>query len=129
MNGDFLGQGWNFPIGPDNSGQIQMAADEASIRQSIWLILSTSRGERIMRPDFGCGLSDMVFSLNSDATVGQIETAVHEALVRWEPRIDLLAVTAAPDPGQPTLLHIAISYAVRSTNSRFNLVYPFFLES
>jgi phage baseplate assembly protein W len=71
----------------------------------------------------------MVFSLNSDATVGLIETAVHEALVRWEPRINLLAVTATPDPGQPTLLHIAITYQVRSTNSRYNLVYPFFLES
>lgn len=129
MKSDFLGRGWQFPISPNGDGQIQMAADEDSIRQSIWLILSTSRGERVMRPDFGCALSDMVFSLNSDATVGLIETAVHEALVQWEPRINLLTITATPDPDQTTLLHIAITYQVRSTNSRYNLVYPFFLES
>jgi uncharacterized protein len=126
---DFLGLGWNFPVGPDHGGQVQLAPDaEEGIRQSIWLILATSPGERVMRPDFGCGIHDLVFGVNNAAMATAVTGAVREALATWEPRIDVLDVYAAPDPTRPKVLVIEINYQVRSTNSRFNLVYPFYLE-
>lgn len=128
-NSDFLGLGWNFPIGLDDGGQVELAPDgEEGIRQSIWMILGTSPGERLMRPDFGCGIHDMVFGVNNAATANAVAGAVREALAVWEPRIDVLDVYAVPDPSHPNLLLIEINYQVRSTNSRFNLVYPFYLD-
>jgi hypothetical protein len=125
---DFLGLGWNFPIGLDD-GQVELAPDgEEGVRQSIWMILGTSRGERVMRPDFGCGIHDLVFGVNNAATANAVAGAVRDALAVWEPRIDVLDVYAVPDPSRPSLLTIEINYQVRSTNSRFNLVYPFYLE-
>ncbi len=126
---DFLGLGWNFPISLGDHGQIMPTPDgETCIRQSIWTILSTSPGERVMRPDFGCGLSDLVFGVNNAATATAVTRVVREALATWEPRIDVLDVYAAPDPSRPDVLVIEINYQVRATNSRFNLVYPFYLE-
>jgi uncharacterized protein len=126
---DFLGLGWNFPIATLDSGRIAPTADgDTSIRQSIWLILSTAPGERVMRPDFGCGLSDLVFGVNNAATATAVTRAVREALATWEPRIDVLDVYAAPDPSRPNVLVIEINYQVLATNSRANLVYPFYLE-
>lgn len=126
---DFLGLGWNFPVGLDSSDQIGLTSDgEESVRQSIWTILATSPGERVMRPDFGCGLHDLVFGVNNAATGTAVTRAVRDALATWEPRIDVLDVYAAPDPSRSNVLVIEINYQVRSTNSRFNLVYPFYLE-
>lgn len=133
---DFLGLGWNFPVGPggpavpdDGRGPIALTPDgEESIRQSIWTILGTSPGERVMRPDFGCGLYDLVFGVNNVATATAVTRTVRDALATWEPRIDVLDVYAAPDPSRPDVLVIEINYQVRATNSRFNLVYPFYLE-
>ena len=128
-NTDFLGLSWNFPVGLGDGGQIELTPDgEESIRQSIWTILGTSPGERVMRPDFGCGLHDLVFGVNNAATATAVTSAVREALATFEPRIDILDVYAAPDPAQANVLVIEINYQVRSTNSRFNLVYPFYLE-
>lgn len=128
MNDDFLGVGWQFQVDVDMSGQIAMAGHEESIRQSIWMILGTAPGERLMRPDFGCGIHDLVFAVNSAGTAGQVASLVRQALVRWEPRIDVLNVHATSDSADPTLLLIEIEYQIRTTNSRFNLVYPFYLE-
>lgn len=128
MNSSFLGTGWSFPIELDDGGQIRMASDEDSIRQSVWTILSTSPGERVMLPDFGCGIGDFVFSVNNAGLAGQVADAVREALAVWEPRIDVLDVNAFPDQTNPNLLLVEIGYRIRSTNSRFNLVYPFYLE-
>jgi len=126
---NFLGLGWNFPVGQDASHHIALTSDgEESVRQSIWTILATSPGERVMRPDFGCGLGDLVFAVNNAATATAVNRAVREALATWEPRIDVLDVYAAPDPDHANVLNIEINYQVRSTNSRFNLVYPFYLE-
>jgi Bacteriophage baseplate protein W len=126
---DFLGLGWNFPIGLDDGGQVELAPDgEEGVRQSIWMILGTSPGERLMRPDFGCGIHDMVFGVNNAATASAVAGAVREALAVWEPRIDVLDVYAAADPSRPNLLVIEVNYRVRSTNSRFNLVYPLYRE-
>lgn len=128
MQSDFLGVGWTSPIQLTKTGGIRTAAYETAVRQSIQMILSTAKGERVMRPDFGCSLQDLVFSNNSPNTIGQVISAVQTALVEWEPRIDVLDVIANPDPKEPNLLLIDIRYQVRTTNNRFNLVYPFYLE-
>lgn len=128
MDHGFLGSGWGFPISLDADRSVRMTAGgEEAIRQSIWMILSTSPGERVMRPDFGCGIHDLVFGVHDAGTVGRVCTAVRDALADWEPRIDVLDVSAVPDPAQPNQLLIEINYQVRGSNSRFNLVYPFYL--
>lgn len=127
MSAGFLGIGWKFPVSLDNGG-VDMAAYEESIRESIWIILATARGERKMRPDFGCGIHDLVFAVNSGETSGRVASEVRQALILWEPRIDLLDVSARADESEPTRLLIQIEYRVRATNNRFNLVYPFYLE-
>lgn len=128
MTREFLGVGWGAPVRTDASGRIAPASEEESIKQAIWTILATAPGERIMRPDFGCGIHDLLFAVNSAGTAGRVVSDVRRALLRWEPRIDVLDVTATPDDKEPTLLFIRIAYRVRTTNSRFNLVYPFYLE-
>lgn len=127
MSVGFLGVGWGFPVSLDG-GRIATGRYEESIRQAVWIILATARGERKMRPDFGCGVHDLVFATNSAETAGRAATGVREALVRWEPRIDLENVDVTSDPEEPSRLLIQIEYRVRSTNNRFNLVYPFYLE-
>jgi phage baseplate assembly protein W len=128
MNSDFLGVGWTSPVERDEKGQIKMARYEDCVRQSIWTILSTAYGERVMHPDFGCGIHNLVFAPNSAGTIGQVVSEVQQALTQWEPRIDVLDVDAYPDPNQPNRLLIQINYQIRTTNNRFNLVYPFYLE-
>jgi phage baseplate assembly protein W len=123
----FLGVGLGFPLQFDGSGAIATAQYEESVRQSIWIILGTSKGERVMRPDFGCGIYDLVFGLNSASTSGKVAHAVRESLLLQEPRIDVRDVRIEPQDNGQTLL-IRIEYAVRATNNVFNLVYPFYLE-
>jgi Bacteriophage baseplate protein W len=129
VDNEFLGTGWAFPIQPDKKdGGLLLTEGEEAVRQSIWMILGTARGERVMRPDFGAGLQEAVFEVHDADADATISAAVREALTRWEPRIEVLDVYAAPDSGDPHRLLIEINYQVRSTNSRFNLVYPFYLQ-
>lgn len=128
MPGDFLGVGWTMPVQLSAEGQVDLAQEEAAVRQSIWMILSTAPGERVMRPDFGCGIHEFVFAAMSGETIGEVMSAVSNALITWEPRIDLESVDVFPDAEQPSRLLIQIHYRVRTTNNRFNLVYPFYLE-
>ncbi len=127
MANKFLGSGWNFPIKPDSSGRIASAAYEDSVRQSIWLILGTAKGERVMRPDFGCGIHELVFATATAGTAATLTHAVQQALMKWEPRIDVLDVKVSLAGGGQTVM-IDISYRVRATNNAFNLVYPFYLQ-
>jgi uncharacterized protein len=126
MLADFLGKGWKFPVHQDERQQIAISYGEESIRDSIWIILATAPGERVMRPDFGCGLHHLVFAVNEAATLGQVKKKVREALVKWEPRIDVTDVDTEVR-GRGEVLLINVHYRVRSTNNFFNLVYPFYL--
>jgi phage baseplate assembly protein W len=110
MLADFLGKGWNFPVQHGGGHAIAISPGEESIQQSIWIILATAPGERVMRPDFGCGLHHLV----------------RDALVKWEPRIDVLDVDTEVR-GRGEVLLINVHYRVRTTNNFFNLVYPFYL--
>jgi phage baseplate assembly protein W len=123
----FLGKGWSFPIALDDSHAIEMAEYEESVRQSVWNILGTAKGERVMRPDFGCGIYDLVFEVNSASTAGKVAQEVKESLLLFEPRIDVRDIQVQPGDSSE-LLMISIEYEVRATNNMFNLVYPFYLE-
>jgi phage baseplate assembly protein W len=125
---EFLGVGWTFPAGLDAVGEIDLVEYEDDIRQAIRIILATAPGERVMRPDFGCGIHEMVFAALSMTTVGQVETAVRQALIRYEPRIEVEAVKVALDEIAEGRLLVGIDYRVRTTNNRFNLVYPFYVK-
>jgi phage baseplate assembly protein W len=122
--GVFLG----FPVNVDSKTcEFNLAEYEESVRQSIWIILGTAKGERVMRPDFGCGIHDLVFGVNTASTAGEVAQAVQEALLLFEPRIDVLDIQVHPGGNGEALL-ISIYYQVRATNNVFNLVYPFYLE-
>lgn len=128
MDIDFLGVGWTSPVELNAKGQIKVAKYEEAVRQSIGMILSTAKGERVMRPNFGCDIQEKVFFPNSSGTIGQIISDVRDALIEWEPRIDVLDVDAIPDPQQPNVILIQVNYQIRTTNNIFNLVYPFYLQ-
>lgn len=123
----FLGKGWQFPVALDDGGALAVAEYEESVRQSIWVILGTAKGERVMRPDFGCGIYDMVFGVNSSTAASEAAEEVRDALVSFEPRIDVLGVEVSPG-GDGEVLYVSIDYQIRATNTVFNLVYPFYLE-
>jgi len=123
----FLGKGWAFPVRPDKTGDVAMAAYEEDIRQAIHLILGTARGERVMRPDFGAGLQALVFEPVNTTTMALVRHRVEEALITWEPRIDLQEVRVTTDGATRDRLLVEIAYRVRATNTFYNLVYPFYL--
>lgn len=124
----FLGKGWSFPVMPESSSrQIPYAEGPDKVRQSIWLILQTDPGERLMRPDFGCGLRRYLMKPNVSATRALIQRDVQRALSSWEPRIQVEQV--AVEPGEdPSLILIHIHYLHVRDGSPGNLVYPFYLE-
>ena len=129
MAKDFLGRGWKFPVNVDATEKIEMSEYEEDIKEAIRIILSTSKGERVMRHDFGCGIYDFIFAPINTATIGMIEASVHEALTLWEPRIELINVDVSADRAEEGKLLISIDYRVRTTNNEFNLVYPFYLKA
>ena len=124
----FLGIGWGFPIrleSAEGREHLAHAEYEDSVRQGVLLVLSTSKGERVMRPDFGCDIHDLLFAPNDATTCGMAESMVDEALREWEPRIDVLRVAAE---ARGALLSVSVDYRVRKTDARVNLVYPFYLD-
>ena len=125
---DFLGTGWSFPFRINADGRIAMAAFEEDVRQAIRIILGTHAGERMMRPDFGGGLNTFVFEPVNSATMVLVKTRVEEALLDWEPRIDVDEVRVTANPADRSQLLIDVRYRVRATNSLHNLVFPFYLD-
>lgn len=125
---ELLGTGWKYPVKTDSAGRIALSTGEQDIMEAIRIIIGTSPGERVMRPDFGCGISDYTFASINARTIPLIETTVREALNKYEPRIEVLEVKA--DTGDAALgkLLIGITYRVKVTNTVFNQVYPFYLK-
>lgn len=126
MDRDFLGVGLSFPLRVED-GKIAWSGYEESIRESIMLILGTAKGERIMRPDFGCGIQELGFSINDTSTASLAIFYIEEALKKWEPRIELTRVDADADSKDADRLNISIEYRIITTNTRYNIVYPFYL--
>lgn len=125
---DFLGRGFSFPPQVDPAtGSFVMCGEEQDIRQSIYLILMTRRGERVMMPDFGCNLHEYVFELPDGASMNMLREEITDALVRWEPRITDTQVEVDLDGIGEGKLLLEISYVVRATNNPNNLVFPYYL--
>lgn len=127
VNDEFIGAGWAFPLRTDSAGGIALVTREREIEESIRLILGTAYGERPMRPEFGCGIHDEIFSLAEATTFGRIAADVRRSLHRWEPRIQVRDVEVTPDPDDPATLYIDIRYTIGSTNDPRNLVFPFYV--
>jgi phage baseplate assembly protein W len=123
----FLGTGWSYPVVPVAPGRLDYAAGPDKVAQSIWIILDTDPGERVMRPTFGCGLRRYLMAPNTTATRALIQRDVERALSTCEPRIRVTGL--AVDPGDdPSLVLIRISYLHLRNNQSGNLVFPFYLE-
>jgi phage baseplate assembly protein W len=124
---DIIGQGFKFPIRVNAKGGLNWSSGNDRILQSIWIILSTCLGERVMRPTFGAGAADFVFQSNSPSQRAALANACRNALAKWEPRISVDSVTVTDSPDQDSLVLATINYRVRSTNELFNMVYPLYL--
>lgn len=124
----FLGSGWSFP--PrflDSAEGLELSHDDQDIAESIYILLSTTPGERVMNPDYGCNLHSMVFSSINASMKTQVEDLISTAILYYEPRINLVSIVI-DDTGQlEGKLDISITYEIKGTNSRKNMVYPFYL--
>ncbi len=126
MAQDFLGTGWAFPVSVDAHGRIALARQERDIEKAIRIILLTPKGQRVMRPEFGCQVHDLIFASNDATTAGLAAYYVEDALGMWEPRIRVQEVIARPDPDQAGRLLIDISYEIKATHDSRSLVFPFY---
>lgn len=126
MAEEFIGQGWGFPLSTTANGSIALVGGDREIEEAIRIILSTSFGERPMRPEFGCGIHDHVFASADATTAGVIIYEVRRALERWEPRIIVQDIIVSFDRVHLGMLYIDIHYAKRGSNDPRNLVFPFY---
>jgi phage baseplate assembly protein W len=128
-NSDFIGKGWRFPILPNAIGSLAYVGGDANVEQSLRILLLTNLGERVMRANFGNKAQRQVFAPGSVQHLGLLETSIREAIRDWEPRVELDTINAEVDPSDETRVNVAISYRVRATNTRNNLVFPYYLGS
>jgi phage baseplate assembly protein W len=127
MSSDILGAGVAFPMRVDARGGLAIVRDEEDVVEAIRLIIGTAKGERPMRPEFGCGIHDYVFEAIDAYTIGRLDYEIRVALDRWEPRIDVLDIEFDDEGAGAGRLLIDITFQLRSTNDVRNLVYPFYL--
>ena len=125
MSTDFIGRGFPFPLSIDERGSMSLVGGTEALEKSIALVISTAPGERPFRPAFGCRIWELMFEPINSNTVGLMEMYVQEALAMWEPRIDVEEVLVEPSE-RDGMVDINITYVVRSTNDRRNLVHPFY---
>lgn len=126
-NADFIGRGISFPMRVDQSGALALTSGGADIDGSLRMVLTTAPGERLMRPQFGCRIWDLLFEPINANTIGLMAESVKDAVSQWEPRVDLEDVQIEPDPRDHSRVMINLKYKVRATNDRRNLVYPFYV--
>jgi phage baseplate assembly protein W len=124
---DFIGRGVSFPLRVDQSGAIAMTSGADDINASLRMVLVTAPGERVMRPQFGCKIWDLLFEPINANTIGLMASAVRDAVSQWEPRVTLEDVDIEPDPKDRSRVMIHLTYRVRTTNDQRNLVYPFYV--
>ena len=125
----FLGTGWSFPPEFDGAAKnVQTVSEEDDIRQSLFILFSTYPGERVMQPSYGCYLRSMVFENITASAETAIKDMIERAVLFFEPRIDLNFIDLDRARIQEGILNILVDYTVRKTNSRSNIVYPFYFQ-
>lgn len=124
---DFIGRGFRWPMNVDHTGSIALTSGPEDLDRSIALVLMTAPGERLMRPEFGCKIWDLLFEPVTANLLGLMSEMVRQAIAQWEPRVSVYGVKSEPDPDDNAVIRIHISYLVRATNDRRNLVFPFYL--
>lgn len=125
----FLGKGWSFPPTFNNlSGTVKIVEDETDIFQSLNILLSTQLKERVMRSDFGCDLSALLYENITVTLLTKIKGIIENAILLYEPRIDLIDVDFFNEETNNGVINIEVIYQIKATNSRKNFVYPFYLE-
>ena len=128
MNGkEFMGRGLKFPLQVDpKTGKLAMVGEEEDVAEAIGIILNTAQGERVMRPDFGSNVLDYIFGADSDSARQSLAFELRETLSYQEPRIDGIEVKCRGANKLDGAVVVEVSYRVRSTNNRYNRVYPFY---
>lgn len=121
-----LGTGWAFPVGPDARGRVALVSGVRAVEQAILMLLMTPKGQRVMRPEYGCQIHELVFSPNDASTLGLASYYVHEALTVWEPRVEVVDVDADIDPAYPERIIVRVDYRIRTDHSAQSLVFPFY---
>lgn len=127
VRGDFVGNGWTYPLRVGPRGGVALVAGAEKINVALNMIISTAPGERVMRPEFGCRIWDMVFAGTDPNSRGLMAQMVRDAIARWEARVDLEQVVVKVDPDHPSRVLIDVAYVIKATNDRRNLVYPFYV--
>lgn len=123
----FIGQGFSWPLGVDHTGSMRLTDGVEDLERSMRLVLMTAPGERVMRPEFGCKIWELLFEPVTANLLGLISEAVRDALAQWEPRVEVEDVTSIPDGADDAMVRVRIGYRVRATNDRRNLVFPFYV--
>lgn len=127
-NREFIGQGLNWPLQLNSQGGVAMTRGQMEIEQSIRIILETIPGERVMRPEFGCRAWELMFAPRNSATEAQLIEFVREALLLWEPRIEVTAVEIIRMTGyDDSVILTDIRYVVKNTHDERSIVYPFYI--
>ena len=129
VDNSFLGTGWSFP--PEfnsTSKEVQLVSAEDDIQQSLFILFSTTPGERVLQPGYGCELRSIVFENITESTVTAIKDIIERAVLFFEPRIDLTFIDLDTEQIEQGILDIRIEYTVRATNTRSNIVYPFYFQ-
>lgn len=125
----FLGVGWSFPPAFHKYGEkleVKLVAEDEDIRESLAILLTTRPGERIMQPGYGCGLHSMLFESINESTITEIKDVIERAVLFYEPRINLEAVDIGTENVYEGRIDIQLDYTIRKTNTRSNMVYPFY---
>jgi phage baseplate assembly protein W len=127
--GDFRGSGWRFPILPQAGGGLGYVSGDDNVTQSLLVLLKTAADERLMRPEFGTTLPELVFEAGSDQNLFRLEQALRETIQRWEPRVEVDGVAVSRVPGEDGVVDVAVTYRILRTNTQRNLVFPFYLAA
>lgn len=126
MAEEFIGRGISFPLHTTASGMLATVGQDQELREAMRLILGTAKGERPMRPEFGCGIHDLIFAPANSTTAGLVAQEVRRSLRRWEPRVEVEDVTIRYDEANTALMYVGITYTVKGANDPRNLVFPFY---
>ncbi|MBA3538164.1 MAG: GPW/gp25 family protein [Deltaproteobacteria bacterium] len=126
---DFLGKGLRFPVSVNLNGGVSSSQLEENVRQSIFVILGTAPGERLMRPDFGCRIHDLMFAPNTPITAATAEVFCEEAIYKYEPRVETVTCSALANDDEPNRLDVRLEYVIAGKHEKRNLVFPFYLRN